>query len=129
VKKLLGVLLAGGKGQRLKQLTRDLPKPLVPYAAQCRMIDFSLQNCVDSGVAEVLLLSKHMEILIHQYLLREWTDKIGIHFGPYQALHQGSPEDVYREVIKPDELGTADALLNGREYICRDSYEDVLILH
>lgn len=127
--KLLGVLLAGGKGQRLKQLTHDLPKPLVPYAARCRMIDFSLQNCVDSGVGEVLLLSKHMEILIHQYLLREWTDKIAIHFGPYQALHQCRPEDVYRDVIKPNEQGTADALLNGRDYICRDNYEDVLILH
>lgn len=127
--KLLGILLAGGKGQRLKQLTRELPKPLVPYAAQCRMIDFSLQNCVDSGVQEVMLLSKHMETLIHQYLLAEWTHKIKIHFGPYQALHHQPAETVYASVQKPDEQGTADALLNGREYIYRDGYEDVLILH
>lgn len=127
--RLLGVLLAGGKGQRLKQLTRDVPKPLVPYAAQCRMIDFSLQNCIESGVGEVLLLSKHMEVLIHQYLLREWAGKINIHFGPYQALHTCAAEHVYPLVITLDEQGTADALLNGRDYICRDNYDDVLILH
>lgn len=129
MEKLVGVLLAGGKGQRLKQLTRDLPKPLVPYAARCRMIDFSLQNCVDSGVGEVILLSKHMEVMIHDYLLKEWTSKLAIHFGPYQAIHEGNREEVYRTVVKPDEQGTADALINGREYICRNNYEDVLVLH
>lgn len=129
MKGLMAVLLAGGLGSRLKSLTRDVPKPLVPYGGSGRMIDFSLRNCLSSGVNEVLLMSKHEERQIHQYLLENWCDKLQLHFGCYNELHQQAPEQVYAKVKREEEKGTADALIKNRPYIDRQQVEDVLILH
>lgn len=129
MEKLMALLLAGGLGTRMKSLTRDVPKPLVPYAGRCHMIDFSLQNCVDSHVSEVLLMSKHEERQIHQYLLNVWQDKINIHFGCYNDIHHHPAEQVYQRTKRMEENGTADALLSNRPYIDRSDVEHVLVLH
>lgn len=127
--KLLGLLLAGGKGERLKHLTQTMPKPLVPYAGTCRMIDYSLNNCVASGLDEILLLSRHEERKIHDYLLSSWCSRINLHFGCYQALHHQPPEKVYAGIKRKEEKGTADALIQNRQFIDRDEFDDLLILH
>mgnify|MGYP000365285653 CR=1 FL=1 len=129
MKNLMAVLLAGGLGSRLKTLTQDLPKPLVPYAGSCRMIDYSLRNCFNSGIKDVLLMSKHEERQIHQYLLENWCDKLNMHFGCYNELHHQPPEQVYARVKREEEKGTADALIKNRAYIDTGQVEDVLILH
>ncbi|UAA39737.1 NTP transferase domain-containing protein [Paraneptunicella aestuarii] len=129
IPRLMALLLAGGKGSRLKTLTKDMPKPLVPYAGTCRMIDFSLRNCVKSGVQELLLMSKHEERQIHDYLLEEWKDSLKLHFGCYNDIHDQVPEEVYARVTRLEEKGTADALIRNQPFIDRDDIDDVLILH
>ena len=47
---MLGVILAGGKGTRLGKLTHNQAKPAVPFGGRYRIIDFTLSNCVNSGV-------------------------------------------------------------------------------
>lgn len=129
LKGIMALLLAGGMGTRLKTITSELPKPLVPYAGTCRMIDFSLQNCVDSGIQELLLMSKHEERQIHQYLLEHWQSKINLHFGCYNDIHHELHEQVYQRVERAEEKGTADALIRNQPYIDRADIQDVLILH
>lgn len=126
---IMALLLAGGMGTRLKSLTKELPKPLVPYAGRCRMIDFSLRNCVDSGVPELLLMSKHLERQIHQYLMENWQQKLSLHFGCYNDIHHEPAEQVYQRVTRAEERGTADALIRNQPYIDREDIKDVLILH
>lgn len=126
---LMALLLAGGLGARLKSLTAEIPKPLVPYAGSCRMIDFSLRNCQQSGVKEVLIMSKYKEHQIHKYLLDNWCDKLKIHFGCYNRIHNEPFEQVYQSVNRPEEKGTADALIKNRPFVDRNDVEDVLILH
>ncbi|HVW38475.1 MAG TPA: sugar phosphate nucleotidyltransferase, partial [Pirellulales bacterium] len=56
--KVLAVVLAGGKGSRLEPLTRDRAKPAVPFGGAYRIIDFTLSNCLNSGLRKILLLTQ-----------------------------------------------------------------------
>lgn len=123
---LIAAILAGGLGQRLGHLTVDCPKPLVPYAGTCRMIDFSLENCRASALSEVLLMSKHMALPLMRYMHDQWSSRIAINFGRHGALLDGTSEAGADE---PEERGTADALTNNRRYLERNGIEDVVVLH
>src|SRR4026207_836752 len=67
---VLGILLAGGAGERLFPLTRDTAKPAVPFGGTYRIIDFTLSNCVNSGLYNVVVLT--------QYNPRSLNDHIGL---------------------------------------------------
>jgi glucose-1-phosphate adenylyltransferase len=57
--KVRAVILAGGEGTRLKVLTRKRAKPAIPFAGKYRIIDFTLSNCVNSGIYDVLVLTQY----------------------------------------------------------------------
>lgn len=123
------VLLAGGLGTRMGQLTADRLKPLVPFGGQCRLVDFSLANARNSGLNQVLLLSYHNERQLIDYLRQTWSEPdFRVHFGPHDGLvRQGG--SLAGLASRPPERGTADALLNNADYIFTDQYRDVLVLH
>ena len=58
----IGVLLAGGQGERLWPLTRDRAKPAVPFGAIYRIIDVTLSNCINSDLRKVFVLTQYKEI-------------------------------------------------------------------
>lgn len=116
---LIAAVLAGGRGERLDHLTAACPKPLVPYAGGCRMVDFSLDNCEASGVRETVLMAKHMAQPLIDYLQQQWAGQLSLNFG--HAAPGGRP------LI--DERGTADALINNRPFLDRDWTSDILVLH
>lgn len=62
------MLLAGGQGSRLRLLTKNLAKPAVPFAGQYRIIDFSLSNCVNSGIEVVGVLTQYKPQLLNSYI-------------------------------------------------------------
>ena len=55
---ILAVILAGGKGTRLEPLTRDRAKPAVPFGGKYRIIDFTLSNCVNSDIDNIVVLTQ-----------------------------------------------------------------------
>ena len=59
MKDVLAVVLAGGKGSRLEPLTRDRAKPAVPFGGGYRIIDFTLSNCLNSGLRKMLVLTQY----------------------------------------------------------------------
>ena len=59
MKEALGVLLAGGAGERLFPLTRDRAKPAVPFGGHYRIIDITLSNCINSGLRRVYVLTQY----------------------------------------------------------------------
>ncbi|MDH6579149.1 sugar phosphate nucleotidyltransferase [Kitasatospora sp. MAP5-34] len=126
-------LLAGGLGERMGPLTSQVCKPLVPYAASCRLVDFSVANAVRSGVPEVVLLSLHRESDLVHHLLTHWDDRPGtrLHFGPHDRLLRTG--DVHRPGTvlppRPAERGTADALLANAEYLFAPGASDLLVQH
>jgi len=122
--KTRAVILAGGEGSRLGTLTVKRTKPAVPFAGKYRMIDFTLSNCVNSGVFDVMILAQYRPHSLIEHigtggpwdLNRDWTGGVRI-FTPYKA--RGS-SDWY--------LGTADAVQQNFRFIKQNNPDQVLIL-
>src|SRR6478672_13302699 len=68
----LGVLLAGGAGERLFPLTRDRAKPAVPFAGQYRIIDITLSNCINSDLRRVYILTQYKALSLNRHIREGW---------------------------------------------------------
>ncbi|WNV90066.1 sugar phosphate nucleotidyltransferase [Umezawaea sp. Da 62-37] len=122
-------LLAGGLGERMGTLTARTCKPLVPYAASCRLVDFSVDNALRSGIPELVLMSLHRERDLIDHLLRGWDDSpLKVHFGPHDDLVR-DPSFTGPLPERAPELGTADALIANAEYLFAPGARDVLVQH
>jgi glucose-1-phosphate adenylyltransferase len=73
VKKVLAIILAGGRGERLYPLTRDRAKPAVPFGAIYRIIDFSLSNCLNSGIRRIYALTQYKSTSLHRHIQLGWN--------------------------------------------------------
>ena len=62
------MLLAGGRGSRLKSLTEQVAKPAVTFGGKYRIIDFPLTNCVRSGIDTVGVMTQYQPLLLHEYI-------------------------------------------------------------
>src|ERR687888_1085028 len=99
---VLAILLAGGAGERLHPLTRDTAKPAVPFGGKYRIIDFTLSNCVNSGVRRIGVATQYKSHSLIRHLSRGWAfldGRIGEHVEILPAQQQVA-ESWYR--------GTAD---------------------
>jgi glucose-1-phosphate adenylyltransferase len=122
--KTRAIILAGGEGSRLGILTAKRTKPAVPFAGKYRIIDFTLSNCVNSGLFDVMILAQYRPHSLIEHigagspwdLDRSFTGGVGI-LTPYKA--RGS-SDWY--------LGNADAVQQNFIFIKRGSPDLVLIL-
>ena len=96
-KKCIAMLLAGGQGSRLAPLTNYIAKPAVPFGARYRIIDFSLSNCVNSGIDTVGVLTQYQPLELNDYLGTGGPWDLDLKFGglhilpPYQAAKGGVP--------------------------------------
>ncbi len=103
---VLGVVLAGGRGERLHPLTEHRAKPAVPFGGRYRIIDFVLSNFVNSGILSIYVLTQFKAQSLLEHLDRGWrtTDFLGEHFvTPVPAQmrsgsewYQGTADSVYQ---------------------------------
>ena len=68
------VILAGGEGSRLGVLTEKRAKPAVPFAGKYRIIDFTLSNCVNSGISDVMILTQYRPHSLNELLAQGYED-------------------------------------------------------
>ncbi|MEL6151309.1 MAG: sugar phosphate nucleotidyltransferase, partial [Chloroflexota bacterium] len=68
--KVKAVILAGGEGTRLKTLTAKRAKPAVPFAGKYRIIDFTLSNCVNSSIFDVLILTQYRPHSLNDHIAK-----------------------------------------------------------
>ncbi|HEY2839986.1 MAG TPA: sugar phosphate nucleotidyltransferase, partial [Pirellulales bacterium] len=106
---VLAVILAGGRGSRLEPLTRDRAKPAVPFGGAYRIIDFTLSNCLNSGLRKMLVLTqykamsldRHINLGWRNYLCRELGEFIDV-VPPQQRIdehwYQGTADAVYQNI-------------------------------
>ena len=119
----VAMLLAGGQGSRLGVLTRKIAKPAVPFGGKYRIIDFSLSNCVNSGIDTVGVLTQYQPLELNDYIGsgQDWDlDRLegGVHVLPPYQRNKGA--DWYK--------GTANAVYQNIDFIDRYSPEYVLVL-
>ena len=69
---VIAVVLAGGKGSRLEPLTRDRAKPAVPFGGAYRIIDFSLSNCINSGLRQILVVTQYKAMSLDRHINMGW---------------------------------------------------------
>jgi len=121
-KDTLALVLAGGRGSRLKQLTRWRAKPAVPFGGKFRIIDFPLSNCVNSGIRKVGILTQYKAHSLIQHVQRGWGFMRG-ELGEFVELlpAQQRVETSWYE-------GTADAIYQNIDIIRMHKPEFVLIL-
>src|SRR5258708_20968479 len=73
--KVLGIILAGGQGERLSLLSQKRAKPAVPFAGKYRIIDFALSNCVNSGTVDVAVFTQYRPHSFHDHIgiVKPWS--------------------------------------------------------
>jgi glucose-1-phosphate adenylyltransferase len=116
------IILAGGRGSRLMQLTDWRAKPAVPFGGKFRIIDFTLSNCVNSGIRQIGVATQYKAQSLIQHLQRGWSFLDG-RFGEFIDLlpaQQKTGEDWYQ--------GTADAVFQNLDLILQLSPRYVLVL-
>ena len=115
-------ILAGGKGSRLFPLTSQRSKPAVPFGGKYRIIDFTLTNCLHSGLRNVLVLTQYKSHSLNKHLRDGWSifnPELGEYITPVPA-QMNSGETWYE--------GTADAIYQNLNLLERSNAEYVLIL-
>lgn len=118
----LVLILAGGEGSRLKDLTKWRAKPAVPFGGKYRIIDFALSNCVNSGLRKIGVLTQYKSHSLLRHLQRGWgfmRAEIG-EFVELLPAQQRTEEAWYK--------GTADALFQNMDIMQRHNTEYVIVL-
>ena len=118
----MAMIMAGGRGSRLQELTRWRAKPAVPFGGKFRIVDFVLSNCVNSGIRQIGLLTQYKSHSLIQHVNRGWNFMRG-EFGEFVELlpaQQRIKEHWY--------TGTADAIYQNIDIIRTHEPDYVLIL-
>ena len=122
-KECIAMLLAGGRGSRLKSLTEQVAKPAVAFGGKYRIIDFPLTNCVRSGIDTVGIMTQYQPLLLHEYIGKGQHWDLDLLYGGVSILPPHS---------KPGSTawysGTANAVYQNQDFIEAFSPEYVLIL-
>jgi glucose-1-phosphate adenylyltransferase len=122
LKDVVAVLLAGGQGERLYPLTRERAKPAVPFGGPYRLIDFTLSNCINSGLRKIFIATQYKAQSLNRHVRMGWNvvnRELG-EFVEIQPPQQRMGEHWY--------LGTADAIWQNLYALEREKPRWVIVL-
>jgi glucose-1-phosphate adenylyltransferase len=122
VKKVLAMVLAGGRGERLYPLTRDRAKPAVPFGAIYRIIDFTLSNCLNSEIRRIYALTQYKSTSLHRHIQLGWN----ILSAPLGEFIEVIPAQ--QRINEHWYQGTADAIFQNFYTLQREKPDLILIL-
>jgi len=140
MKHVLAVILAGGKGSRLEPLTRDRAKPAVPFGGAYRIIDFTLSNCLNSGIRKNLVLTqykamsldRHINLGWQGYLCRELGEFIDV-VPPQQRIdehwYQGTADAVYQNIYTIEKERPKCVMILAGDHIYKMDYSKLIESH
>jgi glucose-1-phosphate adenylyltransferase len=119
----LAMILAGGVGERLYPLTKVKAKPAVPFGGIYRIIDFTLSNCLHSGIRRIFVLTQHKSLPLDRHLWLGWSSLFRTELDEFLATvppQQRLVREWYR--------GTADAVFQNIDLLSHERPKFVLIL-
>ena len=138
-RRTLAMILAGGRGSRLHQLTEWRAKPSVPFAGKFRIIDFTLSNCVNSGVRRIGVCTQYRAQSLIRHLQRGWSFLDG-RFGEFievlpaqqrasGAWYQGTADAVYQNLDVVHRLDPLHVLVLAGDHVYKMDYTKMLADH
>ncbi len=123
MKDTLGVLLAGGAGERLYPLTRDRAKPAVAFGGNYRIIDITLSNCINADLRRVYILTQYKALSLNRHIREGWGSIVATELGEFIEILPPM-----KRVSDNWYLGTADAVYQNIYSIGSEQPKYVLIL-
>ncbi len=121
-KKVLSVIMGGGRGTRLYPLTKERCKPAVPLAGKYRLVDIPISNCLNSGFNRIFLLSQFLTASLHRHIQKSFHfDPFGAGFIDILSAEQTEKSSAWYE-------GTADAVRRNIVHFNSHRHDFVLIL-
>jgi glucose-1-phosphate adenylyltransferase len=136
----LGVLLAGGAGERLFPLTRDRAKPAVPFGGHYRIIDVTLSNCINSGLRRVYVLTQYKALSLNRHIREGWSSTVAQELGEFFEMlppmqrtggnwYMGTADAVYQNIYSIGSEQPRRVIVLGGDHIYKMDYSRMLDYH
>jgi glucose-1-phosphate adenylyltransferase len=140
MKDALGVLLAGGAGERLFPLTRDRAKPAVPFGGHYRIIDITLSNCINSGLRRVYVLTQYKALSLNRHIREGWSGIVSQELGEFFELmppmqrtganwYMGTADAVYQNIYSIGSEQPGYVIILSGDHIYKMDYSRMLAHH
>lgn len=137
---VLTFILAGGKGERLDPLTRDRAKPAVPFGGIYRIIDFTLSNCVNSGLRRIYTLIQYKSFSLQKHIVAGWDDVVSTQLGEFievipaqQRIHadwyKGTADAIYQNIFAIDDHDPELVLVLAGDHLYKMDYQKLIKEH
>ncbi len=136
---ILAMILAGGKGERLHPLTIHRAKPAVPFGGIYRIIDFTLSNCINSGIRKIAVLPQYKSLSLDKHLRLAWNFFSGelnefiISVPPQQRVgdrwYQGTADAIYQNIYMIEKDAPDHLLVLAGDHIYKMDYAEMFRFH
>src|SRR6478672_3186699 len=137
--KTISIILAGGIGSRLHPLTAERAKPAVPFGGRYRIIDFTLSNCLHSGLRRILVLTQYKSHSLQKHLrdgwsvynpeLEEYVTPVPPQMRTGESWYSGTADAIYQNLYLLERSGAEYVLILAGDHIYRMDYAAMLQRH
>ncbi|MBI4467051.1 MAG: glucose-1-phosphate adenylyltransferase [Acidobacteria bacterium] len=138
-KRILGIVMAGGRGERLDPLTRHRSKPAIPFGGRYRIIDFVLSNLVNSGIHAIYVLTQYKAQSVLEHIQRGWMGRVSgrdsfIHVVPAQmqlgaGWYRGTADAVYQNMNLVHQFDPDVVVVFGADHIYKMNIRQMVEHH
>ena len=139
MRKVLTFIMAGGKGERLLPLTKDRTKPAVPFGGIYRIMDFTLSNCINSGLRKIYILTQYKSASLQRHIRLGWNflpSELGqfIELLPAQqrigdSWYMGTADAIYQNLYTLDMDRPDEVLILAGDHVYKMNYYSMIDLH
>jgi glucose-1-phosphate adenylyltransferase len=139
IQNAIAFVLAGGVGARLHPLTRDRAKPAVPFGGKYRVIDFTLSNCINSGIRQIFLLPQYKSFSLERHTRDAWSvfsaelGEFMSHLSPQMRVgddwYKGTADAVYQNLYHLEELDAEYIVILSGDHIYKMDYGHFIRYH
>jgi len=139
MRNVLTFIMAGGKGERLYPLTKDRTKPAVPFGGIYRIIDFTLSNCINSGLRKMHVLTQYKSYSLTRHISRGWNVLNG-ELGEYvdaipaqqrvdEHWYKGTADSIYQNIYAIEDEKPEYVLILAGDHLYKMDYRLMLDFH
>ncbi|MBP1619762.1 MAG: glucose-1-phosphate adenylyltransferase [Acidobacteria bacterium] len=136
----LAMVLAGGQGERLHPLTRDRSKPAVPFGGPYRIIDFTLSNCLNSGLRRIYVLTQYKSGSLERHIQLGWDSLFSVELGEWiytvppqlrigQRWYEGTADAVFHNVYLIERERPARIVVLSGDHVYKMDYRCLIEYH